>query len=300
MPKVIFLDQNKWIQLCNRNSSESIELYALLMEKVSNKEVKILLSNSNILETFKIYDSDKRHRLSQIQCELSQGWVFLDGNSIQRREISNFIARKIGKDPVYGDGLFCSDVFWDAFGGGIESNIARANVSKSKGYALYHYLNFWSEKERRNIVEEHSKITKNAVQKMKSRTDVSLSEAIGLQRRIYKATVTYSNQDVFFEALEDFNVSITDKELLLKLCKEAFEDSLVLQAETELALKIENQNGKITENDTRDMASFSKALPYADLIVGERQFVSFAKQCALPWLEKGNLLTKLSDLKNRI
>jgi hypothetical protein len=51
--------------------------------------------------------------------------------------------------------------------------------------------------------------------------------------------------------------------------------------EREVALRLEAQSRPVEENDFRDLQSFCAAIPYADLVIGENQFVNLAWQAGL-------------------
>ena len=73
-------------------------------------------------------------------------------------------------------------------------------------------------------------------------------------------------------------------------------DIPVFNVERELAVRLEDQARPISENDLRDMAAFTVALPLADLVVAEKLFINLAKQARLGERYGTNLLTSVSQL----
>ncbi len=54
-----------------------------------------------------------------------------------------------------------------------------------------------------------------------------------------------------------------------------------LLIEREIALKLEAQARPIHVNDMRDLRNFATVLPYADIIVAEKQFTNLTRQAGL-------------------
>ena len=70
----------------------------------------------------------------------------------------------------------------------------------------------------------------------------------------------------------------------------------ILNIERELAVRLEDQARGINENDLRDMAAFTTVVPFADLVVAEKQFVNLARQASLDNDHKTTLMTSIFDL----
>ena len=54
-----------------------------------------------------------------------------------------------------------------------------------------------------------------------------------------------------------------------------------LLIEREMVLKLEQQARPLHVNDMRDMRNFTTILPYADVVVAEKQFTNLARQAGL-------------------
>lgn len=82
-PCVLYLDQNKWIDLarCVKDPDGHPENYAtlkMLVRKAKANELIVPLTFANIYETYKINDVARRIHLAWVQATLSQGTVFDD------------------------------------------------------------------------------------------------------------------------------------------------------------------------------------------------------------------------------
>jgi hypothetical protein len=106
--RVLYLDQNKWIALARavKRPSDRPDLNALLKAidgEVSANRMVVPLTATNIYETHKINDPQRRHDLASIQAWLSRGVVFRGRHKRLEAEISRF-----GQQPsdwLYGDML---------------------------------------------------------------------------------------------------------------------------------------------------------------------------------------------------
>jgi len=74
----------------------------------------------------------------------------------------------------------------------------------------------------------------------------------------------------------------------------------IYYVEREIALRLEAQARPIKENDFRDMQSFCAIIPYADEVIGEKQFVNLAKQAKLDSKYGTKLGTDILSLGERL
>jgi hypothetical protein len=70
----------------------------------------------------------------------------------------------------------------------------------------------------------------------------------------------------------------------------------IMNVERELVVRLEDQQRTTNENDLRDMASFTLALPLADILIGDKAFVNLARQAKLGEKYDVVLLTKVMEL----
>jgi hypothetical protein len=80
-PTIVYLDQNKWIDLARavKYPDKKPEMRALLewlIEKLKAGRVVIPLTATNIFETHKINDVERRLNLAHVQATMSAGLVF--------------------------------------------------------------------------------------------------------------------------------------------------------------------------------------------------------------------------------
>lgn len=68
----------------------------------------------------------------------------------------------------------------------------------------------------------------------------------------------------------------------------------ILAAGREMVLKLEGQRRANHVNDFCDMQNFTTVLPYADVVVAEKQFVNLARQAGMATRFRARMETKLS------
>ncbi len=150
---IVYLDQNKWIELARaaKFPADRPELRALLDAmrlEVSASRLVLPLTATNIYETHKINDAERRRELASLQAWLSRGFVFRGRYKRLETEISTLL-RKICNLPAlpHEQNWFLSKIFFEAF---LEFGDERLTASISEqimaiirshpDFCLYDYL----------------------------------------------------------------------------------------------------------------------------------------------------------------
>ena len=102
MPKVIYLDQNHWINLLrakleksNQNQIEKRTLNAILNASKDERAI-FPISNTHLIETYKKKDNQKREQLLDFMIELSNGYGIVTYIAIQKFEIRQAVLKQAG------------------------------------------------------------------------------------------------------------------------------------------------------------------------------------------------------------
>ncbi|MCB2084101.1 MAG: hypothetical protein KDD90_08630 [Sphingomonadaceae bacterium] len=82
-----------------------------------------------------------------------------------------------------------------------------------------------------------------------------------------------------------------------KRTKQIMRDVPAYDVEIALASAIENLQRPITPNDIRDMQSYVSAIPYSDVLVGEKLFINLAVQAGLGKRYGSHLHTSIYSLE---
>lgn len=100
MPKLIYLDQNKWIDIARAHYGRDdgkpfVPVLADLTKRVGQEEIIIPMSAIHYIETSRPEDKERRERLARFMVKLSKGYGILPFNSIRDIEVQQAIMRKL-------------------------------------------------------------------------------------------------------------------------------------------------------------------------------------------------------------
>ncbi|MDO8358635.1 MAG: hypothetical protein Q7T08_01195 [Devosia sp.] len=303
---IIYLDQNKWIALAAslQEGSEDTETLAIagrLGAAVNSGRVLVPLTSANIYETHKINDPDRRRRIASLQVSLSKGRVFRTRRDRLKVELSAFLKEAAGLPSVQPqENWFLSQMFVDAFAPRASLPLPNSLLDLMGAHpeeALFAYLTETPDETRRQAVERMSDSVEELRQRVETRRTRDKSESAGMKKRIYSANLIVEDLDLILEVATEAgapwrSISEIGGPIVRRICREV----PAYHAEVELAAKLESQVRPITENDFRDMQAFSTALPYANVVIGEKQFVNLALQCQLPERYQTKVSTDLRAL----
>ena len=309
-PAVIYLDQNKWIDLARAvkkpdDFPENYSVLEWLVKQVRANEAVVPLSFTNIYETHKINDLERRKHLAWVQATLSQGIVFRGRSALLRVQIIDHFRSTNDLEPL--DRLqnwFLSNLHFEAisdynpdvFGFSI-SNMLIDKFKANPQHALYDYLANLDESTRREAVKTYSKGTLDLLSRMLKRTELLRTETLALRKRAYAASLLIEHLDLIFSITKELNLPIsTISDLGPSRTKAIIGKVPVFDIERELAVKMENENRLIDENDLRDVSALYTVLPYADIIVGEQAIINRARQAKLGERYNTKLFTKITEL----
>jgi hypothetical protein len=307
--KVVYLDQNMWIDLAwavkaPQDHARNREVLELLCEKVEAGEVRLPLTASNLYETHKVTDPEQRALYAYTQATLSRSEVFRG----RRRRLEIEIGRVLcgiydlpWTEPE-GDWVF-SDIFFESQTELGDTNLpiisdhALALIRANPSAALFHYLVHLDEATRRQAVAQFEQGCEDLRGDMELRRAQHSQESLSLRRRIYSVLLVLGDQEIM--------IAIAEKLGLPWRCfaenngatmRKVISETPTFLIEREMALKLEGQNRAIHVNDMRDMRNFTAVLPYADIVVAEKQFSNLARQAGLTRCFDIQLETKLQSL----
>lgn len=276
-----------------------------MVDAVQERGLVVPLSFANIYETAKINDPIRRCNMARTQSTISGGRVFRGRRRILDETLTAYLAKSFSlpcQPPK--EYLFLSDLWFESaaeyspehYGFKISDrvlNFVRANPAE----ALFSYLVSNDEDARINGVRRFSSSSAELVARIEARRALVASEKLPLRKRAYGATLIIEEIDFILATgqklgLDWSNVSDIGSSLIRKLIV----DIPVLNVERELTVRLEDHVRPISENDLRDMAAFTIALPLADVVVGENLFVNLARQAQLGDRYETTLLTSVFDL----
>jgi hypothetical protein len=309
---VVFLDQNKWIELAKveagRGTPELIYLSEQLASAVKRKLVVFPLTESVIVETSKRNDLTSRRHVATAQAKFSEGFVFRSRKARLVIEFRHAVQRIFGHTPVcLPENWAIVPGFMQAFSPFDEMVAAPGEAARTRLFNVHispkdQYLDFMlnqDDKSRRLAHEFFATDSKGLVSRIELRRRALGQISADLRRRVYAARLFYDHQDYVASVLQ--SIGRTSDELKA-LGPEAIvgilENVPTLNVESKIAAKLEAQQGEIHVNDIRDMSSFCAAVPYAKLIVAEKIFVALSTQAKLHTQYNTKLTTSLNTLAN--
>lgn len=309
-PRILFLDQNAWVALA-QGSWDRLAFprqhaaLTVVAEALQDKRVIVPLSFSNIYETHKVNDPVRREHLARVQATISQGTIFRSRRHILERSLVQHLCIRFGLDvPQQGPDWFLSPLFFEAaadysaetFGFEISPRVLEF-IRQNPAGALFDYLVATDEAVRLEAVRRYSAGSAALIQSIEARRKAASGESFALRRRAYSARLVIDELDFIFGVARRLGLDwSTVREMGPSLTKSFVNDIPIMNVERELAVRLEDQTRRIDENDLRDMLSFTVALPLADVVVAEKQFVGLARQAGLGKKYGKTLLTDLGRL----
>jgi hypothetical protein len=309
-PRLLYLDQNAWIALAQgawdapAHPAEHAALTRVVMA-VQEKRIVVPLSFTNIYETAKINDPLRRTHLARVQSTISGGKVIRSRRRIFEDTLIQHIAQRSDQPPpALADDWFLSDLWFEAaadyapekFGFEI-SKRALDLMGQNPAYALFSYLCESDEAVRLEGVRRYSASSAELLLKLEARRKLAAGETFALRLRAYGAQLIIDELDFIFLTAKRLGLSWSSvSDIGPSLLKSIVTEVPIMNVERELVVRLEDQQRTTNENDLRDMASFTLALPLADILIGEKAFVNLARQAKLGEKYDVVLLTKVMEL----
>ena len=308
---IIFLDQNKWIELArveaNKGSSVQLQsLYSQLTAAVIQKKVLVPLSLSHVIETSKRNDPTSREHLARTQAKLSRGYVIRSRKGRLMIEFRFALKKVFNESPSeLPDNWAVVPGFMKTFEPFDELVGSPREVARSKFInkhirpedQLYNFLTQQDEDERCRWIAAFSKKSDELLERIVQRRKKLNRTSRVIQRRAYGAYLFYEHQDIMFSQVASIGKTADDiRQLRGETIIKIIDDVPTLNIERHLAVKLEAQDRMLERNDLLDMYSMCGAIPYSTWVIGENTFINLAKQCKLDKKYGSTLSTKLLSL----
>jgi hypothetical protein len=305
--QIIFLDQNKWVDLARvlagtSQVAEHTAVYDLLRTAVADGRLLAPLTITQIIETSKQNRPERRRWVAQVQAELSRGYVYRSRKVRLDHEIIRAACLAFG-ELVEGSDWRTTIVpgFYRAFEPmDTPEEIARWERLNQILSPAQQYLDFTvnqDDERRRHAIANFTTGTDALLERIEKRREMLEGADADLRYRAYAAQLFSDHQQIFARLLAEKGRSIDDLfglggPAVVKFLK----DIPTLHVEAEIAVRLEIQERPLHGHDPPDVQSFYTAVPYSDVVVSERLFVSLARQAKLDKQYGLRLLTNLEDL----
>ena len=293
---VIFLDQNKWIDLARVEAgkaptSQLALLYSELIAAVDAGQAIFPLTVSHILETSKRNDPISRGHAATVQARLSKGHVFRSRKARLLMEMRFALQQLFGETPlalpndwaVVPGFMQAFEVFDEMVA--LPEDAARTRLLNQHVDPRTQFLDYMLNQDdsiRRSAHAAFATESAALVTRMEERRSLLDGESVDLRRRAYAAKLFLDHQGYVAHVLGSLGHTVDEMKAKGPKAIVAFLELVpTLNVEAEIAARLEVQSRALEENDIRDMLSFYTALPYASHIVGEKGFGALARQARL-------------------
>jgi hypothetical protein len=309
MTDLVFLDQNAWIALA-RGAWDKAEFsrehtaLSTVVELVRAGVIIVPLTFANIYETMKINCPDRRANMAHTQAFISGGVVFRGRQHILEETLSAYIAQELSiARPAPAEHWFLSDL-WFECASNYEPEAVSLQISQrfldhtrlDPPRALIDYLIFNDESVRLDAIKRYSAGSMELIGRIERRRKVVSGQPLAFRKRVYGAQLLLDELDFVlatgrklgldWQAVGDIGSS---------LARSIVAQVPILNVERELVVRLEDQKRSVNENDLRDMLSFTTAIPLADVVVAENQFVNLTRQSGLGKSHGTRLITSIFD-----
>lgn len=304
--KILFLDQNKWIDLARVHSGKLTfgplyDVYHHLLHCLNNGDLLVPLTSANIIETSKQNDFSRRSNLARVQAEFSKGLVFRSRKSRILIEIKNALRLAFGHNlAVLEPTWVIVPNFIRAFEEYEPSVVAITELTEKYIGAKEAYLDFMLDQDDQTRRAGHVSFSHGSdslVERIEKRRKEFANHSKELRQRAYAAQLFIDHQDLVIRELINLGHTLQEMEKLGPgVFMKFIEDIPTLNVELKLAISREAQTGSLKANDLGDIENFYTSIPYATTIVAEKNFVNLAKQTKLDKKYGVKLYTGLEEL----
>lgn len=302
--KIIFLDQNKWIDLLDNKNGRYDTLLKLIKGSLRNKSAKFPISFNTIVECQKIKNSNRRNSLAILLAEVSEGWTYSNTHKLFDKEFEKSVLPKLGiKDKEVTITAVSLGI---PFAVGIDEQdfYKVINVPKEIGPNVYNDLTKYE-----NLILqiagtsneaslEYMSSISDLVEKRERLRSISMPYHISTRKNIYLAQLTNDRKDTIERILGRHGFVFND---FLDLGKseivKTYESVATLDVNINLSFVNNNNNNReISPNDLIDIDSLSVAIPYSDVVVCEKYMANIALQKKLNEKYNTVITTSLDEL----
>jgi hypothetical protein len=315
MSKVIYLDQNKWIDLARafygREDGEKYkDILDIITTKVANNEIILPMSVVHFIETARSVNPDRAERLAKFMLSLSKKFGILPFNSIRENEVQQAILRKLGYTPKINikDLVINRNIFY-AVGGELKIE-GLPNELEKELYTLIedetilikllinaymHQLSLDLKKEDEEVLEELEESRRKLNSELSTEMRLRLSIEDMAKGSLSRLTVNFLNNIGY-----DVKVFV-DQFKTVEDWKDFFLGIPTMDIWINLNLNRDNDmNRKIHRNDLNDIAFLSIAVPYCDIVVTENYWANILNTKKYDNKYNCIVLTDVNDIQNYI
>lgn len=295
----VYLDQNKWIELAKAlyrtdATQEARDNAEKLKQAVDAERLRCPVSETHLMEAYRVGDRDRRLQLAAVFAAFSGGWFIASRQALVARELDIALAKLLSIPNVVNQQPFdaLAQNFLFAFGDTAHLSTLMSispqrldQISASIGpiNALLSYVGLNDENVRRTSVVRMQASNADLTDRIRARRALTKSEAGDMRFRAYSAQLFLEVQEKIEAGLRKMGKPFAD---LRALPDEKIASLIDLvpcwDIERCLAVQVEQQwDRELEGNDTYDIAGLTAGIPYCDVVVTERLWTHLCNACGI-------------------
>jgi len=316
-PITIYLDQKDWIKLARvwKNKEEDSTISSLILKLsslVSSKDVKIVISLTNVFETMNRQNDESREDLVNLMIMFSEGWTIVPYITVIPYEIKNIIyARLSMTEKIFpieklvisrgiGNILGASPKIISKTDTPLDLEVSHIEEMMYTPQALKLAFSIKNKQALKERIDADKKLIAN-LEKNRAYFEQQFKDK-ELRRRARFATHFVDEINPILGTI--FIEEKIPKERYSEVvgsnpeeCTEFIENMPASFCSFSLTRRRDEQiSAPVHEHDLYDIASLSIAIPYCDVVVCEKKFGNFAKQEKLDEKYNTIILKNLNEL----
>jgi hypothetical protein len=314
----VYLDQNKWIDLAkalyrpdakiaDRENAETLK------RAVEAGRVRCPISETHIMEVYRVGDREQRLHLASVFAMFSAGWFIASRQARLSHELEAALTTLL---PAENGGLqphfdpFAQNMLW-AFGEipylSSLMSISSERLDRISSYAgsidsLVSYVAFNDEGVRRDAIERMTVSNRELMDRISTRRALTRRESADMRFRVYSAQLLIESLDKIVAALARIGKTFEDFQALADEKKASILDMVPCwDVERCLAVQVEKQwTRELEGNDVYDIGALTAAIPYCDVVVTEKLWVQLCKVSGVATRYNATVLSSVHDIAQHV
>lgn len=300
--KLVFLDQNKWIDLARayHGRPEGVKYLPtldIIKRNVRRGKIILPLAVGHFIETMKRTNLDSRKRLVDVMAEISNGWTLAFAQFLTKKEIEVAISHHFNCHRPTPSALGRGVLF--AFGKQVDKKNPRGLSNNKEVDRLRQFMMNANNSLTRLATSQFEENARRHAEAVEHKRRKIRSVSGDQRKRLYAAQLVYYYQAEFNNALMAFGkdsgylLTLPDNELM-----NLVETIPTLNVEIALATqRDEFWDKRIDPNDMVDVSCLSVAIPHCRIVITEKFMANLAKRQKLDQKYRTVILSELSDLE---
>lgn len=283
--KVIYLDQNKWIQLSRiyyGKENENKDILDLVLKKSETGEWIFPLSIIHFFETTTRLQKEQKNKLAKFMGAVSRNWTIYPFGINKKEELYSNMKKDNKYCPIkYNPGAMFGKLI------DVEKELKEIDKDISKGILndinelLTQFNFFLYNVELKNGKEVVSKLEQDNMFYAKCYSELREADNRANISEDVKLEVLFMQcfEAEYKDLLNAINISdYQKKKIAYQMFKQKIPKSFFVNINLIYYSKLKNKQRANDKNDYKDIVSISQALPYCDVVITERYWSALIQE----------------------